>query len=275
MVMDFVPNYDIAKKELKMNIFGTYSKAYTVTNEDLRQSMQFMPKKCDDALVVAASGDHPLFCSLYGAKHVDTFDVSYNAKCMMDIKTEALNCLEYSEYISFLRDLYNISIPFADITNMDKILYKLPKTEYDYIYEFKDENIFMRKSISLNNAVLPTQSEYDKLRENIKTNYNFILTDVCKIKLIKSYDFIHLSNVFDYVNSFHYESVVSELMEHVRPGGRILTQFFSESNDEIFGLIMKKMLKQHKNWVFDKKFVMSSDKFDYLKNGIYVFEHTR
>ena len=88
--MDFVPNSNIAYNCLRKGVFSQYSRAYVITNEDLRYSLQFMPKETNRALTVAASGDHPLFCSLYGAKYVDTFDISYNAKCVMDIKVAAL-----------------------------------------------------------------------------------------------------------------------------------------------------------------------------------------
>ena len=275
--MDFMPDYDVARNELANTVFGTYSQAYTVTNEDLRQTMRFMPEKCENALVVAASGDHPLFCSLYGAENVDTFDISYNAKCIMDIKNAALNTLSYQDYICFIKDLYNVSVPLMDVKNMSNVLYKLPKTEFDYVYALKDVQIFMRKLISLNSAVLPTQFEYDKLRENVKAPYNFILTDICRIggKLTKSYDFMHLSNVFDYVQSFHYEHIILSLMEHVRPGGRIITQFFAEGNDTIFGFRMTEMAKKHKNWIFGKKTIINTGKFDYNKNGIYVIERVR
>ena len=173
--MDFIPDYDIARKDVCRTVFGTYSSAYIVTNEYLPPAMNFMPKNCENALVVAASGDHPLFCSLYGAKNVDTFDISYNAKCIMDIKTLALNTLNHQDYIRFIKDLYDISVPLMDVKNMDRVLYKLPKTEYDYIYALRESPIFIRKSISLNVAVLPTQFEYDKLRECVKSPYNFIV----------------------------------------------------------------------------------------------------
>lgn len=274
--MDFIPDYELAKKESREPIFGTYSSAYIITNEDLRASMNFVPKNCENALVVAASGDHPLFCSLYGAKNVDTFDISYNAKCIMDIKIAALNIMNHSEYTSFIKDLYDISVPLTRIKNMDNILYKLPKTEYDYINALSDYPIFYRRSISLNHAVLPTQFEYNELRKRIKLPYNFILTNICQIgeKLTKSYDFIHLSNIFDYTRSFYYEHVVLSLMERVRPGGRIVTQFFAEGNDQIFDVYMAKIIKNHNNWILNKT-IINNNKFEYFKNGIYVLERTR
>ena len=274
--MDFIPDYDIARKDVYRTVFGTYSSAYIVTNEYLPAAMNCMPKNCENALVVAASGDHPLFCSLSGAKNVDTFDISYNAKCMMDMKVAALNSLNYLEYTRFLTDLYNASLRITNVKHLDTVLSNLNKTERDYIYALKDYPIFARKSVPLYSMSLLKESEYYKLREHITKPYNFIMSDICKLgkKLTKSYDFMHLSNVFDYVRGADYENVILSLMEHVKPGGRIVTQFFVEGNDQIFGFYMAELVKKYKNWGFDKK-VINFNEYAYFKNGIYVLERSR
>ena len=61
----------------------------------------------------------------------------------------------------------------------------------------------------------------------------------------------------------------------MNPGGRIVTQFFSEGNDDTFGIRMTKLAEKRKNWIFNKKIINSVGKFDYLKNGIYVLERVR
>ena len=45
-LMDFVPDYKVALKQITAcsRVFDTYSPAYIVTNEDLRETMRFMPK---------------------------------------------------------------------------------------------------------------------------------------------------------------------------------------------------------------------------------------
>ena len=139
--MEFVPDYKKAREQNKepsdIAVFETYSPAYVVTNENLRQLPQLMPKKHENVLTVVGSGDHPLWFSLYGAKHVDTFDISYNAKILMDIKVVALNCLSRNDYNRLLDDFYEINrSPFKDISsikNMSKILPKLPEVESEYI----------------------------------------------------------------------------------------------------------------------------------------------
>lgn len=238
---DFVPDYSLARQQLRQNRFNTYTSAYVVTNEDLRASMSFIPKKCENALVVAASGDHPLFCSVYGAKNVDTFDVSYNAKCIMDIKVAALNCLEYADYVYLLEDLYtsckSASINITNVKNMDKILQKLPITEARYICELNDQPLFSRGFDPITSGgSLPTFKEYLNLCKKTVKPYNFILTNIFKLGqyLNKSYDFIHLSNIFDYITESHYEELLLPLMQHLNTGGRIIIENFDD--DYSFGL---------------------------------------
>ena len=137
--MDFVPNYKVVQRSMFSGYpgFNTYSQAYAVTNENLRKTMRLIPKNAKSALVTAASGDHPLFCSLYGIQNVDTFDISYNAKCIMDIKVAALKILGYHSYIGLIDDLFMVrSRPidsFEHIKYMREILCRLPKIESEYI----------------------------------------------------------------------------------------------------------------------------------------------
>ncbi len=260
--MDFVPDYTLAKKQVHEEYFNRYTSAYVVTNEDLRISMNFVPKKCNNALVVAASGDHPLFCSLYGAQHVDTFDVSYNAKCMMDIKVAALNCMDYVDYGQFLEDLHisckSQSVNITNVKYMDKILQKLPKTEAEYIRALNEEPLFSRGPSPIVSGVLPTFKEYCKLRKKIVKPYDFFLTGISKLEtyLEKSYDFVHLSNIFDYVSEGSYADLLLPLMQHLNPGGRIVLENFDD--DCGFGLdyMERKILSNVNN-----SFVLKKSKY--------------
>lgn len=203
--------------------YSCHGSAYIMTNEDLRLAMEFMPKNCNRALTVAASGDHPLWCSLYGAKHVDTFDITYNAKCIMDIKTAALSCLRWSEYISLVKNLYYWP-DGSQVLFQEKIANLLPKEELEYM-ESGDDWLF--SSGGMYECYLPKRREYRKLKKIVKEPYNFIQTDIAKLgyKLTESYDFIHLSNIMELVAEENLcETIIVSLMRHVNPGGRILFQ---------------------------------------------------
>jgi len=225
--MEFIPNVDEAKRFVHSYWFySNYSAAYIVTNEFLHDSMLYMPKNCNRALVTAASGDHPLFCSLYGAKHVDTFDISYNAKCIMDIKTAAIKCLNHSEYIDLLCNLYDC----RDVTrvhNMDKISNNLSPTEYKYMCSMFGYALFSNRQLrDKNDKFLISQQDYEKIQKIVKKPYNFIMTNIGRLgtHLTESYDFIHLSNILDYMEGSVYRFlIVSQLFDHVNVGGRIIS----------------------------------------------------
>ena len=218
--------------------------AYIMTNENLRFAMKFMPKNCERALTVAASGDHPLWCSLYGAKHVDTFDITYNAKCIMDIKTVALSCLNLDEYEFLLRELYYRSnynlrdLYCCRLRNHDclwggsgmferKIAYKLPPEDLKYIRKNRKYNLF--GSGDIDKYRLPNVLEYENLQKIVKEPYKFFHTDIkfLSYELTESYDFMHLSNIFEHmkITPNQQEHIIISLMEHVNVGGRILFQY--------------------------------------------------
>ena len=274
--MEFIPNIDEAKKYIQSSSFSRYSNAYLVTNEDLHASMKYMPVNCNRALTVAASGDHPLSCSLHGAKYVDTFDVSYNAKCIMDIKTAALRCLSHSEYLDLLKNLYECC-DMSCVPNMNKVNNFLPRIEYNYLWSMRGYPLFCHDTKDVKyNSWVPNQHEYTKLQKIVDKHYDFIMEDVVNIGdcITNPYDFMHLSNVFDYVRSGDYGKVILSLVQHVNPGGKIVTLLADEGRDEVFGFYAYKIVSDDKNWIIDKK-------HDYItqnkanKNGIYVLERVR
>ena len=84
-----------------------YSHAYVVSNEDLRYTTALTRDMGRKVLTVAGSGDQPLFYKLNGANHIDTFDVSFCAKAIMDIKTAAIRAgMGYDSYKQMLRNFH-------------------------------------------------------------------------------------------------------------------------------------------------------------------------
>lgn len=210
--------------------FSQYSAAYSITNENLRMSLSdTMPKNTQNALVVAGSGDHPIFTNLYGGKNIDTFDISCNAKCIMDIKTNAIQLLSYKDYRDLVFDLY-FSTDVTKLDGMDKIMSKMPKEEQEYIYNMRNHAIFGRGIAPfLYEQYLPTEAEYDQLRQNIKKPFNFIWSDITSLhlKLDKKYDFMHLSNILDYYTDDEDRAyVLILLMNHLNPNGVICFETF-------------------------------------------------
>ena len=48
-----------------------------------------------------------MFYRAYGAKDVDSFDISYCAKAMMDMKTAAIRKMDLREYYKFIHKVYH------------------------------------------------------------------------------------------------------------------------------------------------------------------------
>ena len=217
--MDFVPDSNVARDCVNKVGFSLYSRAYVITNEDLRYSMQFMPDECNRALTVVGSGDHPLFCSLYGAKHVDTFDISYNAKCIMDIKVSALwSDFDLFDYEQMLYELFYCR-DITGLKNIDKISKFLPVEEYNYLCNMKKISLFHQGANPKQyERFLPNTQEYDKLKATVKEHYHFILSDIkdLDVNLTEHYDFIHVSNIFDYVPRDKGFDVLASLLKLVK-----------------------------------------------------------
>ena len=235
-----IPNVRLAKQSVFVcgSPFSAYCDAYLTANENVRLSMSYMPIKCENALIVAASGDQPLFSLLYGAKHVDTFDVTYNAKCIMDIKTAAIQRLNYAEYWKLLVGLYKY-----DVKLLDKIYDLLPDIEYDYLCSMNKMPLFRqgcnaiaKKEYTLNKA------EYNKLQQIVNQHFNFIWTDIKSLKrhLYKMYDFMHFSNIFDYCDSDIQQRILFDLTDYINVGGKILLNNQKHSSYDVCENIVTK-----------------------------------
>ena len=220
------PNIFAAKQDLNSEKrFSPYSTAYVTTNEDnLRNTLKHIPENAQSALTVAASGDHPMFTQLYGIAHVDTFDVSWHAKLIMDIKTVALALLKHKDYCKLLEDLNRSRKNILLIDHMPDIVAKLPQFEQQYLLEMGEYRLFGREWYMMED-VLPTPTEYRRMRKTINKPYNFIWSDIEHLhtQLKGKYDFIHLSNIMDYVTSCNGDStrVLRHLAKHTKPNGNI------------------------------------------------------
>ncbi len=172
---------------------------------------------------------------------------------------------------------------------MGKVSKNLSDDEYKYLCSQQENRIF-DKGIWFGDKCLylPTEPEYQKLQEIIKKPYDFIQTDIANLSAKldgKMYDFMHFSNIFDYVNSNDVDvwQIIYPLMEHVNVGGRILsyslfgrpTQFSSDSvKDE--KLVYSNILK---NWRIRRKQVEAVFRTVYgrvdVTDKLVVFERVR
>ncbi len=205
--------------------FSEYSPAYIVTNEDLRWICKTTQKNCNSILTVSASGDQPLFYKLNGAKNVDTFDISYCSKIIMDLKTAAIKNLNYKEYIKLLSDLHK-NEQMLSISNIDKVLPNLPKESLSFINEMNGYKIFGKGgSPEMYKKFLLTKQEFLKLQELIANNFKFMWTDLTNLSslLTKKYDVINLSNIVEYIKDINTTYKIFEnLGQYLNKDGRMI-----------------------------------------------------
>lgn len=205
--------------------FTKYSAAYVITNEDLRVSTGLSDLKGANVLTVAASGDHPIFYKLGGAAHVDTFDISFCAKAIMDIKTAAIPVLARFEYVKLIDRLhYNPRI--RHVQNFAKIQSAIPAETQEFIQSTPGCRLFSRDCPPTQYAsYLPDKQEYSQLKKLINEPFGFIWTGVDNLHkhLAKKYDVINLSNIFNYIPEFgHQMKILQSLEPYLSPGGMIV-----------------------------------------------------
>ena len=272
------PDITSAKKYFKTHfaengMFSDYSAAYAVTNEDLRHSLRYIPENAENALVVAGSGDHPLFSALYGAKNTDAFDISYNAKLIMDIKTAALPILNHQEYCEMVMNLYKFDDKITSVENISKIIENLPTEEQQYIKDMQGYHLFAhgRSPNSYKPSPLPTETEYNKMRNIVRKPFNFIWSDIATLhaKLDKSYDFMHLSNIADYLSVPQKTAVITSLINHTRPGSVMCFQ----SLDPNIPVILRQHCEKYSNNAWALR--CSTMWHDKSKDEIYLLKRER
>ena len=229
-------SYDFDSGAYVASNFAQFSPAYVATNEEVREALRVLaPKPGARVLTVAGSGDQALLYKLAGAAHVDTFDITFNAKMMLDIKTSAIQKLSHIDYLSLLnkirtsRDIYNISL-------YQQLVDYMPDDTKNYVRE-------MRGAKLVRGGMLDTvlfKSEYTRLSEIIHGSFNFMWTDLSDLAshLTQSYDQIYLSNILQYnVQPDYVCRVIGDLQKYLNPNGKILVNIAPWfDGDELFAM---------------------------------------
>lgn len=207
-------------------VFSYYSPAYVLSNENLRWITALTQNSGQHVLTVAASGDQPMFYSINGAEKVDTFDISFCSKAIMDIKTAALKTMSRDEYIALLSALHSTK-DTQNITYMSEILTQIPQDSAQFVRDMQGRKIFSNGLTPEEYKMFyPTAQEYKQMRDAANGYFKFIWTDIGSLHthLTAEYDVINLSNIFEYLNSQQIHNTLASLRNHVRPGGYIIVQ---------------------------------------------------
>lgn len=258
---DYTPDHD-GKTHFFIRMPMTplaYSDAYVISNEELRWTTGITARTARRVLTVAGSGDHAIFYHLNGAKHIDTFDISYCARAIMDTKTAAIQALPYGQYCELLSRAYK-NPHIAKIDLMQPVLSKMPTETANFIQQMDGYQIFangMEPEYYPQN--MPSESEYQKLKQTLQQPFNFIWSDLYNLHthLSGEYDVINLSNIFEWVPKTTIPTLES-LRPHIRLGGHIIAHtscFINQENTN--------------------QYMQAQKKFDWAKIGLYQDPKTR
>ena len=207
-------------------VFSAYSPAYVITNEDIRWVSGFDNNNGARVLTVTGSGDQPMFYAMRGAKTVDTFDISYCARAIMDIKSAAIRKLSRPAYIKLLTDLHNAK-SVSQVSKINTLINDLPHQSVYFIREMAAYPLFTNGlEPGYYPESIPTAQEYEQMRAKITEPFNFIWTDLETLhtKITGEYDTINLSNILDYAAPEKVHTVLTNLRPHISVGGKIIVQ---------------------------------------------------
>ena len=212
------------RKNIVLNPADSYSRyclAHAVTNEDLRFVNSVCNPRDAKVLTVAASGDQPISFAMNGAQSVNTFDITFAAKVIMDIKCAALKQLGHNKYLCLVYQLCDGQ------NNIDELVSKydlvLPDDTNQFIELTKGQNLIWNKIYRA--SPLPNSNEYEKMHASVVSPFNFIWSDLGKLsgELHGKYDIIYLSNIpqcsEDRKNTIR---IIRNLTKHLHQNGKIV-----------------------------------------------------
>lgn len=213
----------ISDADCNMTNFGQYSPAYPTTNEDWRFAMSELRPSGKSVLTVTGSGDQPIAFAISGAHDIDTFDTTYFARVIMDLKTSAIQTMNHKQYNNFVSELrYTKSV--REIPGYDKIASVCPRPSILAAKQMTGCKIF-NAGTGARAEYMPNDIEYDIAKKIVTNPMNFIWSDLQDLhtELNKEYDIIYLSNIFEY---FHNTKKITNILNSLRPfvknGGEIM-----------------------------------------------------
>ena len=191
-------------------LFHTMDRVYVFSNENISDCLnQLGDMRVKRVLSVCASGDHAFECYARGASRVDTFDINYTQKNMMELKLHMIRNLPYEEFLEYF---FGCSRRMSSdiITPLWNLFSDSLKIFYSQVYSSK--NVYQIGPMISANLTSPNRnvgnisyiqdcSVYERLARTLPEKIKFTHTDLETLPSVISgkYDIILLSNIFDYM----------------------------------------------------------------------------
>lgn len=253
------PDYDLlGEKLLTMPSFASpeYSltdeikgKVYHCSNERLNAYFKDLNLKGSRIATVGSSGDQVLNAIFYGAKDITLIDANIFTRAYFEYKTSLIKNFNIHEFKKLLGSfaMFNWKT-YAKISHdisprsrrfFDELMLNQDDHGHDY-----DEG-YLTDSLIRNNLFHTPCDQRDNLEENlfynnekdylklrdllIKNDFNlkFINAELKEFpsKLKGEFDYIFLSNIFDYVEKEEIQLVINKLIKKLKQDGSIQYQY--------------------------------------------------
>lgn len=193
---------------------GRFDSIYPFTTENIAAYMNSLDLTNKKIITVTGSSDHIINAILKGCNNITTFDINPLTKHYMDLKLSAIESLTYKQFLDFLlydtKDSLNINI----INKLD-----MPSDSKEFwIKELKKNNndgMLLKKSElfnlkyfdiqdKINHNLYLNEKNYDIIKKRIESvKIKFINSSVTDLVINEKYDYMFLSNISDYLNTFY------------------------------------------------------------------------
>lgn len=197
---------------------NTFYSAHLFTTENISGFTKKVSFKNKAILTVCSSGDQAFNMILNGASRVSLIDANVFTKYYFYLKEAAIRALDYKKFLSFFtknnrfdNNLFSLD-SYLIIRNY--IIDEEIKKFWDYLFCHYNGKLICNSNLFINsdnyqktaierNDYLRNEDAYNKLKKNLLNKnfkfYNINLFDE-EIPKDERYDFVYLSNIFDYLN---------------------------------------------------------------------------
>lgn len=207
--------------------FGSFSKIYSMTTENIYGFLKNYDLKDKRVLTVAGSGDQRLNAYFLGAKSVTCFDVNPLTKFHMELKDKAISSINFEKFINFFSIYsrrYGSYYHGLDYRIFDEFKEKLSnetKTFFEYVINSTDIHVddiyyyFVNELNILENMnCYLNVSGYEQMGKILQDKeIGFIESDFEDLPDIingEKYDMILLSNISDYIHRMYGKNELEE-----------------------------------------------------------------
>lgn len=191
-------------------MYRTVDRVYVFSNENISDYLdQLGDMRGKRVLSVCASGDHAFECYARGASRVDTFDINYVQKNMMELKLHMIRNLPYEAFVEYFFGFSDRFSPkiiaplWNEFSESLKIFYsQIACSDVKYGMSPMVSAAIVGPGRNVGKiSYIQDPSVYDKLAQVLPEKINFKHIDLESLAATTTakYDIVLMSNIFDYM----------------------------------------------------------------------------